>query len=303
MKKVLITGCGGMVGRSADSVFRKKNYEVMSTSRTLTDEIKVQLDVRDLSQLKKISRSFWPDYIVHLAALTNLELCTKDVELAHQTNYQGLSNVASVSKSLGIPFAYISTAGVFDGNQDNYTEESIPNPINEYGRTKYFGDLSVFHSTDNYLALRCGWMFGGGKRDKKFTAMIAKQIRTGKKDFVAVNDTRGSLTYTEDLAVTLERLLSSGHRGLYNVVSGGSVTRLDITKFLLDHYKVRDYNLESVPSSYFNKDFSVKRASHEVLSTYKLDKTGLSAMRPWEVSMKEYLDRFSGEIGDYFMGK
>ena len=38
---------------------------------------------------------------------------------------------------------YISTAGVFDGTSERYTEDHFPNPINVYGKTKLKAEEEV----------------------------------------------------------------------------------------------------------------------------------------------------------------
>ena len=300
MKKILIAGCGGMVGSSLYTILTKNQHEVIATDIDTNEPWIKWMDVRDFKGSKSMIEFYEPDVIVNLSAITNLENCDKDIVNANNTNHLGARNLSQIANELRIPIVVITTAGVFDGTKNNYTEEDTPNPINSYGKTKYAGELATRYVADKSLIVRCGWMFGGGKKDKKFVGMIASQIRSGKKDFKIVNDKKGSLTYTRDLAVTLERLIDNNVVGDYNVVCGGMATRLDVAKVLIDFYNVKDYTLEEVSSAHFNNQFSTNRANSEILDTSKLGRTGYSGMQHWRKAMSDYLGRQSNEIGDYF---
>jgi S-adenosylmethionine synthetase len=52
-------------------------------------------------------------------------------------------HLASLAKVHNAHFIYISTDYVFDGTHPPYNVDSLPNPLNLYGRTKYQGELAV----------------------------------------------------------------------------------------------------------------------------------------------------------------
>ena len=85
-KKVIVTGCGGMLGSSVYKVLKAKNYEVLATDIDLNEEWLSCLDVRDFEKAEKIAKEFMPEAIIHLAALTSLEYCEKNPEEAYKTN-------------------------------------------------------------------------------------------------------------------------------------------------------------------------------------------------------------------------
>ena len=143
IRRILITGCGGMLGSSVYPHL-SKNYIVKATDIDLDESWLNYLDVRDLENARKIAEEFKPDIILHLAALTNLEYCESNPTEAHKTNFIGTKNIAQICKDLNIPMVYISTAGVFDGtSSEPYTEFHKPNPINVYGKSKYEGEKIV----------------------------------------------------------------------------------------------------------------------------------------------------------------
>ena len=132
MKKIMITGCGGMLGSSVYTYLKSKGGDILATDIDLNEDWLSYLDVRDYEKSRDICMKFNPEIILHLAALTSLEFCEQNPEAAHDTNYIGTLNMAKISQKLDVPLVYISTAGVFDGNKLVYTEKDKPNPINVY---------------------------------------------------------------------------------------------------------------------------------------------------------------------------
>ena len=85
-----------------------------------------------------------PDLVCHLAAETSLEACEDDPDHAWLTTAVGTKNVALECRLSGIPMAYISSAGIFDGKSKiPYTEFDVPSPINVYGASKYEGEKYI----------------------------------------------------------------------------------------------------------------------------------------------------------------
>lgn len=296
VKKVFVTGCGGMLGSSVYKVLKEKNYEVLATDIDLNEKWLSYLDVRDFEKAEKIAKEFKPDVIIHLAALTSLEYCEENPEEAYKTNFLGTKNIALICKELNIPLIYVTTVGVFDGKKYAYTEKDLPNPINVYGKTKLYGEIAVEHLLKKYFIARAGWMMGGGKKDKKFVSYIYSQVKKGNKVFNVVNDKFGIPTYTEDFARNIEILMNSELYGKYNLGCLGEASRAEIAKFILDVLNVKDPIVNEVSSEFFQKDFPVKRITSERMLNSKLNSTGANfIMRDWKVCLKEYLENMEKE--------
>ncbi len=101
-----------------------------------------------------------------------MEYCELNPEKAFATNENGVKNFLPYVREKNIPFVYISTAGVFDGQKDAYDEADAPAPLSVYGKSKYNGELAA-RSLNTHIVIRAGWMMGGGPRkDKKFINKI-----------------------------------------------------------------------------------------------------------------------------------
>ena len=290
IKKILITGCGGMLGSSVYPYLKSKGYEVMATDIDLDENWLSHLDVRNLDEATQVATKFKPDIILHLAALTNLEYCENNKEDAHKTNYLGTRNMAIISKKLNIPMVYISTAGVFDGKDERYSEENFPNPINVYGKTKLYAEIAVQNLLEKYFVVRAGWMVGGGKKDKKFVSYMLSQIKEGRQKFKVVNDTYGTITYTLDFAKNLEKLFNTKHYGLYHMACHGDTTRHEMMKHILTLLEKDTNAIEPVSSEFFKKDFPVQRATSERMVNKNLQSKNLDNMGHWKDSLKHYIE-------------
>jgi dTDP-4-dehydrorhamnose reductase len=225
MKKIYIAGCGGMLG---EAVYRRfsRVADVKATDIDLNEPWLEFADVRDYQLCWDSIKSFAPDAIINLAALTDLEFCEKNPENAWLTNALGAENLGLIAEQLEVPYVYISTAGIFGGEKDYYTDFDTPDPCSIYAKAKYYGEMFVLRHVRKHFVLRAGWMMGGGpKKDKKFINKLYRQIKSGKNVLQVVEDKSGTPTYTVDFAEGMAAILASGLYGLYNQVCGGSRTR------------------------------------------------------------------------------
>ena len=235
-----------------------------------------------------------PNYIVHLAALTDMEYCELNPRHAHMVNAEGVENLAAYARNHDIPFVYISTAGIFDGNKKVYTEDDIPNPQSVYGKSKYAGEL-IARSLPKSIVIRAGWMMGGGPdKDKKFVNKLIKQVRVGVKKIVVVDDKHGTLCYTYDLAGVIEYLIDHRMHGVFHGACRGGGSRYDVAELMFKIMKRNDISLERVNSGYFNENYFAPRPLSEKLLDTKLISYELT--RDWRVCLAEYLQKFDWRL-------
>lgn len=282
-RKILVTGVGGMVGSYVSEVFR--NNELL-----LTDIVDGcgYLDVRDAAAVMKAMADAKPDIVLHLAAATDVDRCEQEPDWAYHTNAIGTQNVALACQAQGTILVYISTAGVFWGDKlEPYIEFDAPNPANIYGRSKLAGEQIVSSLLHRYYIVRAGWMIGGGKKDKKFVAKIARLIFEGKNTIRAVDDKLGSPTYGKDLLAGIRRLLDTEYYGLYHMVNKGCCSRYEVALKIRDALQRPDVGVVPVSSAYF--PLPAPRARSEAMRNFKLELLGLDQMRSWEDALREYI--------------
>jgi len=249
------------------------------------------LDVRVEADVAEAFSVHDPEFVAHLAAETDLETCERRPDEAYATNTAGTRIVASACKRAGVPLAYISTGGVFDGEKvDPYTEEDRPNPINVYGVTKLEGEHEVRRILDRAFIIRAGWMVGGGPKDHKFVAKILSQLKAGSRTLHVVTDKFGTPTYAPDFAECFAKLMTTDAYDLYHMVCEGRGTRYDVCAHLLDVLGIQDrVELIPVDSTYFAETYFAPRPRSEIMRNLHLEALGLNTMRPWRAALHEYV--------------
>ncbi len=293
-KKVLITGCGGMLGKSVYKEFYSKYTDVLATDIDLNKDWLSYMDVRDIQQCEEVFRKFNPDIVLHLAALTDLEYCETHQENSWKTNALGTENIAILSDKYNAELVYISTAGIFDGEQEYFNDFDKPNPLSIYAKSKYHGELFIQQMIKKHYIFRAGWMMGGGiEKDKKFIGKIFKQISQGKKELFVVDDKLGTPTYTVNFASGIYSTIQTAYYGLYNQVCGGSCSRLDVAKSFIKYLGLEnEIKVTKVSSDFFAKEYFAPRPYSEKLINLKLDARKINTMKNWEICLKEYSEEF-----------
>ncbi len=296
--RVVITGCGGMLGEAVYAVF-KDACNVYASDIDLNVPWLDKLDVSKAKDVGVYLEKIKPNYIVHLPALTDMEYCELHPEEAYATNTGGVENVAQYAREHNIPFLYVSTAGIFGGEKDEYTEHDTPNPLSVYGKSKYGGEL-VAKTLPKSIVIRAGWMMGGGpKKDKKFINKIIKQLRAGVKELAVVNDKFGTPCHTYDLAQSIKYLLDHEAYGLYHGACEGGGSRADVARYLLEKLGLKDkVKVREVDSSFFKENYFAVRPRSEKLINTELKKLAPHLTRDWKICLEEYLERFNWNLWD-----
>lgn len=283
-KILLVTGAGGMVGSYARGVFN-------DFSLILTDIIDgyLYLDVEDKGSVYELMAGNKPDYVLHLAAATDVDRCEIEPEWGLRVNRDGTRNVASVCRELDIPMVYISTGAVFDGQKPaSYIETDEACPSNKYGISKYEGEKEVQSFFDRFYIVRASWMIGGGLSDKKFVGKVMRKIMSGEKNIKVVNDKFGSVTYAKNLLQGIRELIMTDRYGIYHMTNGGMSSRYDIAIEMVNILGKNDINIVPVSSGEF--PLPAPRGRSEALENYRLDLMNLNLMRPWKDALREYIE-------------
>ncbi len=294
--KILVTGAAGMLASSVVPELVQNGHRAFgSTPSVIGTDINLRLpevrkmDVTNLTEVDEYVRKTEPDFIFHLAAETDVDLCEQDPDHAFRTNTLGTENVALACQKHDVPMLYISTAGVFYGDKpEPYTEMDEPRPANVYGVSKLFGELAVKQFLGRFFIVRAGWMVGGWDIDKKFVYKIVRKLKNGEKLIRVVSDKFGSPSFTKDFAKNLLPLIATQRYGLYHMTNKGSASRYEIALKIVDLMGLSNtVKVEPINSAEF--PLPAPRARSEAMRNYRLDLLGMNQMPHWEESLERYI--------------
>lgn len=225
MKKILLTGCNGQLGRA----IQKEYGDTVEFLRTdfIDAEGITRLDISDIDQVMNFARAEKPDAIINCAAFTNVDGCETNEDAAFKANAIGPRNLAIASRETGAKLIHVSTDYVFEGNGTRpYVESDTPNPVSAYGRTKLSGEQFVRDFADRYFILRTAWLYGDGKNFVK-TMLGAAQSRD---EVSVVCDQKGSPTSAVELAKMIHFLEPTENYGIFHATCEGDTNWAEFTE-------------------------------------------------------------------------
>jgi len=287
--KILITGSAGMLAAEIVPALIKARHDVIQTDINQRLPDIEALDVTNIDKVFNKVKNSRPDYIFHLGAETDVDLCEKDSDHAFKVNTLGTENIALACQEFGSSLLYVSTGGVFSGDKPlPYTEFDAPKPINIYAKSKLEGELVAKNLLTKYFIMRAGWMIGGWELDKKFVYKIVQQLKDGKKELNVVSDKFGSPTFTKDFAANLMNVINTKRYGLYHMANKGTCSRYDMAVKIVEFMGFKGkVELNPINSAQF--PLPAPRTRSEMMHNYKLELLGINNMPNWQESLADYI--------------
>ena len=147
-KKIFLTGASGKLG-STLIPYLEKNYKLFSVGFKKKPVNGFNLDLTKESKVKIFLNKARPDIIIHLAALTNVDLCEKNYQKANDINCITTKNLINWTKKNNCRFIYLSTDQIY--NNSGFNKENNPCPQNSYSLTKYIAEKIVLFNKDSVI--------------------------------------------------------------------------------------------------------------------------------------------------------
>lgn len=274
---ILITGANGQLGTELKKLLDEKEisyYGADSNELDITNKLEVDLFIE-----KNL-----PTVIYHCAAYTAVDNAEDEgKELNQLINVDGTRYVAQAAERIGATFVYISTDYIFDGkNQEQYQVDDQPNPQNEYGRSKYEGELEVEKYCSKYYIIRTSWVYGGFGSNFVFTM---QKLAEKNSVLTIVNDQIGRPTWTRDLAEFMLFIVDKkAEYGIYHFSNDNECSWFEFAKEILKDKKIE---ITPVDSASFSQ--KAHRPMHSILDLSKSKELGFT-IQTWQVALQNMLD-------------
>ncbi len=282
MKKIIVTGCNGQLGRAINEIYSSDNaYECINTDVA-------ELDITNIEAVNAFVGEIKPYAIINCAAHTNVNGCETDVDNAYKINAIGPRNLSIAATRNRAKLMHISTDYVFDGTAENpYTEFDTPNPKAVYGITKLAGENFVKEFAKEHFIIRTAWLYGDGKNFVKTMLGLADHHET----VTVVGDQFGSPTSASELAKAIAYLLPTDNFGIFHGTCEGATNWADFTREI---YRLagKKTTVQTVTTQEYNQSASgviAPRPAYSVLDNYMLRLTSDYRFADWEAAIAEYI--------------
>ena len=271
--KILVTGGKGQLGCEINKLSSNYNFNWFFSDS----------DMFDLSDLKNINiflDKYIPNIIVNCAAYTAVDNAEVDFENANTINHKAVELIAKWSYNNNCKLIHISTDYVYDGTSlIPVKEDTQANPVNNYGKTKLFGDLACLKNNPSSIIIRTAWLYSS------FGNNFVKQminLMKSKSELNVINDQVGSPTFAADLAEVILRIINFNFwkSGIYHYTNFGNVSWFD---FANDIKSIFGFDVPIVAvstSEYFQQ---AKRSKYSLLDNSKIKNT-------FDINQMNYLD-------------
>mgnify|MGYP001275303001 CR=1 FL=1 len=226
-QRILVIGGSGQIGSSLIESFEKVNCIGTYCHSTPTPGmIHFDMEKADVpGYTEEVFEMVLPTHVFICTGFTWVDGCENDTEKCDRLNNTMPAHVCKVAKKYACKTIWFSTDYVFDGSCGPYTEDSVPNPVNEYGRAKLRGEKALRHIDEECLIIRTNVVYGPDPNRKNF----GYQLLDEKIDKVP-SDQFGTPTYNKDIAQACKILTSSNALGIYHITGSEFLSREELTE-------------------------------------------------------------------------
>jgi dTDP-4-dehydrorhamnose reductase len=301
--RVLVTGADGQLGRDLlDSLAGRVpagglrcsllapqgpveglDYEVLAT-----DIGTMRVDEREA--VLTVFHEFKPDLVLHGGALTAVEVCESEVEVAYAVNAIGTRNVAEAAAAVDAHLLYVSTDYVFDGTADRpYREWDAPNPLSVYGASKLAGEREC---PPGSTIVRTSWVCGAHGSNIVKTAL---RLAEGEGTLRFVDDQRGTPTFTADLAPAIVTLGTQRRPGVFHVTNSGATTWWGLVRAVLVAAGGDPERVHPITTAELDPPLVAPRPTNSVLDNMALRLSHLPSLPDWKDGLVRLVNALATE--------
>jgi GDP-4-dehydro-6-deoxy-D-mannose reductase len=257
--RVFITGATGFVGRHLSRLLRERGIDISGTcfpdEPGPEDQEICRVDLRSAERLSEALAGARPDWVIHLAAQSNVRRSWDNRRETLETNVLGTSNLyEAVRRSApSARLLFISSSdvyGVLSPGERNFREDDPVEAVSPYAYSKIAGELLCrFYVKVEKLDIVIVRSFphtGPGQAPDFVFSDWARQVARIEKGLAEPVISTGNLAVRRDYADVRDvvrayvLLMEKGRTGeIYNICSGRTVLLGEALETLLSLSKLR----------------------------------------------------------------
>jgi len=268
--KLLVTGASGLLGINL-ALEATSAHQVTALDRGKLTNTPFGIFKADLLTPQAVDSaldSVRPDWVIHCAALADLEACEDNPELARRLNADLPAELASACLQRNIALVHVSTDAVFDGQKEGaYFETDVPNPLGVYARTKLEGERGVLDANPHAIVARVNF-YGWSPSGKRSLAEFFFNNLTNNRSMSGFTDVRFCPMLVNHTAQLLLSMLAKRLSGLYHVVGPQAMSKYQFGVEIARKFGLPEGEIS--PKSILSSSLTARRAHNLWLSTNKL---------------------------------
>ncbi len=261
MKTVLVTGSNGLLGQKiTEKILKEGGVNLIATAKgenrfpIKEGYLYTEMDILDPEAVKKVIEQHKPDAIIHTAAMTNVDTCEDQKELAYQLNVEAVQTLVALCEEHNIQLVHLSTDFIFDGENGPYDELASPNPLSYYGETKLRAEEVIKNSKAKWAILRTIIVYGiVSDMSRSNIVLWAKGALEKGNPLNIVNDQWRMPTLAEDLADCCLLAIDHDAHGVYNASGKDMMSIAELVARVADFWNLDKTLINEVSAATLNQ--------------------------------------------------
>ena len=240
MKKILITGGGGLLGQHfVDKLIDEFNILAIDIAVNPFDPHQnleyIKKDLTKFDTVKPVIDDFAPELVFNCAGTTDVDACEQNRKQAYTLNVGLVENLLTTKAEKLIHF---SSDYVFNGENGPYAEEDPTGPINYHGETKLKSETVLAESGREHIIIRTNVLFGTGRNIRhNFITGLIDNLQKGKKLHI-VTDQFNNPIHAGNLAEAAIEAARSDFNGILHVGGADYLSRYEIALKTAKHFNL-----------------------------------------------------------------
>lgn len=276
MKTILVTGSNGLTGQKiTERVLSTKDFKLIATSKgenrfpVKEGYVYAEMDILNPANVAEVVSKYRPDAIIHTAAMTNVDTCESQKELAHELNVVAVETLIQVCRQFNIQLVHLSTDFIFDGANGPYDELAPACPVSYYGQTKLEAENAIIAAGGKWAILRTIIVYGiVNDMSRSNIVLWAKGALEKGEPINVVNDQWRMPTLAEDLADCCLLAVSKNAQGIYNASGKDMMSISELVGKVADYWNLDKSLIKEISAATLNQT-----AKRPVRTGFILDKT------------------------------
>ncbi len=264
MQKILLTGSNGLLGQKlVQLIIEKGEYELIATARGENRLSAVSangvtyrsLDVTNWEEVQQIMSEYKPEYVIHTAAMTNVDQCESEREGCWKLNVDAVQYLAEACEVHNAFLLHLSTDFIFDGAAGPYDETAEANPLSYYGESKLAAEKILLATTNLKWAIARTILVYGIAHDMSRSNIIlwVKNSLENQKAIKVVDDQWRTPTLAEDLALGCYLIVKHNATGIFNISGKDLLTPWEMANQTADYFGLDKSFMTRADSSTFTQ--------------------------------------------------